>query len=245
MKDVSYNEEYAAYMKEYLKDIPRFHIVNCCVVFSLIKGSIHVLLVEQDHGPSKGTWVLPYGFVMENEDMDNATRRILAAKTGLENTFLEQVRVYGDAKRYPYARVVAMMYYALINIDDYDEQLSERNNAKWFPLSEVPEMLYDQNDMIKAAVRRMRYRTMEKPVGLNMLPPLFTMTQLRSLVEAIEDRLRDKRNFHKLIEELNFIEKTDKIDKTTSKRGAALYRFNQKLYEEFLKQKFELKEKKS
>ena len=238
MKKVIYNEEYTAYMKEYLKSIPKFCIANCCVVFSFIKGSINVLLVKHDHGPLKDSWVLPYDFMMENEDMDNAARRILAAKTGLENIFMEQVKVYGEAKRYHYARIIAVMYYALINIHNYNDKLNKRNNTKWFPLSEVPEMLYDQNDMIEAAVRRMRYRTMERPVGLDMLPPLFTMTQLRTLVEAIDGKSRDKRNFRKLIEEVYYIEKTDMIDKTSSKRGAALYQFNQVLYEKYVTEKY-------
>ena len=91
--------------------------------------------------------------------------------------------------------------------------------------------------MVEAAIRRMRYRTMEKPVGLNMLSPLFTISQLHSLVEAIQDKPRDKRNFRKIVEEAYYIEKTDKIDKSSSKRGAALYRFNQRLYEHYLKHK--------
>ena len=98
-------------------------------------------------------------------------------------------------------------------------------------------MKYDQNEMIRAAVTRMRYRTMVKPVGLNMLPPLFTMRQLRKLVEAINNKPRDKRNFRKIVEEAYYIEKTMLIDKKSSKRGAVLYRFNEKLYEQYLREK--------
>lgn len=231
-------------MKEYFEDYPKFLVASSCVVFGFIKDAIHVLLVMQEIGPSKGTWVLPFGFVMEHEDMDNAVRRILAAKTGLENNYMEQVKTFGDVDRYPHARVIGVLYYSLINVRDFDEQLNRRNNTKWFPLSDLPDMLYDQKDMIEAAVTRMRYRTMAKPIGLALLPPLFTMTQLRTLVEAIDGKPRDKRNFRKLVEEAYYVEKTDKIEKTTSKRGAALYRFNQELYEEYLIEKFKMKENK-
>ena len=230
------HDDFNRLVQDFLKDYPKFILTSTCVVFSFFNNSIHVLLRKHDEGPEKGTWLLPFGFVMDNEDLDNAARRILAAKTGLENVFMEQVRCFGNANRYPYSRVIAVMYYALIDIHEYDEKLNKRNNTQWFPLAKTPKMLYDQNEMIEAAARRMRYRTMEKPVGLEMLSPLFTMTQLRTLVEAIDGKPRDKRNFRKLVEEIHYIEKTDKIDKTTSKRGAALYRFNQELYEKYIMQ---------
>ena len=133
--------------------------------------------------------------------------------------------------------IISIMYYALINIHHYDEKLSKRNNTKWFPVKELPTLMYDQNEMVDVAIKRMRYRTMEKPVGLRMLPHLFTISQLHKLVEAIEDKSRDKRNFRKVVEEAYYIEKTDKIDKSSSKRGAALYHFNQRLYDHYLKHK--------
>ena len=40
----------------------------------------------------------------------------------------------------------------------------------------------------------------------------------------------DKRNFRKRVKDMDFIEKTNLIDKTGSKRGAYLYRFNKKVY---------------
>ena len=66
--------------------------------------------------------------------------------------------------------------------------------------------------------------------GFNLLPKLFTLSQLQSLYEAIYGEQIDKRNFRKRIAEMDYIEKTDKIDKTGSKRGAALYKFNEKAY---------------
>ena len=212
-------------------------LVTDCVVFCFKDKQLNVLLVKKDSEPSKGEWCLPSAFVSENESVDNTVRRALAAKTGLEDIFIEQVRCFGDVNRDPYARVVSIMYYALINIKDYDERLNKNSNTRWFPVKELPVMVYDQNEMVEAAIRRMRYRTMEKPVGLNMLSPLFTISQLHSLVEAIQDKPRDKRNFRKIVEEAYYIEKTDKIDKSSSKRGAALYRFNQRLYEHYLKHK--------
>ena len=69
-----------------------------------------------------------------------------------------------------------------------------------------------------------------EPIGFNLLPSLFTLFQLQSLYEAIYGEPLDKRNFRKRVADLNYIEKTDKIDKTGSKRGAALYKFNEDAY---------------
>ncbi|MBO7601443.1 MAG: NUDIX hydrolase [Bacteroidaceae bacterium] len=223
--------------QQYYNENSRFLLVTDCVVFCFKDNQLQVLLVKKDSEPSKGEWCLPSAFVNENESVDNTVRRALAAKTGLEDIFIEQVRCFGDLNRDPYARIISIMYYALINIQHYDEKLNKRNDAKWFPVKELPVLIYDQNEMVEVAIKRMRYRTMEKPVGLRMLPSLFTISQLHKLVEAIEDKLRDKRNFRKVVEEAYYIEKTEKIDKSSSKRGAALYRFNQRLYDHYLKHK--------
>ena len=69
-----------------------------------------------------------------------------------------------------------------------------------------------------------------EPIGFKLLPSLFTLFQLQSLYEAIYGEPLDKRNFRKRVADLNYIEKTDKIDKTGSKRGAALYKFNENAY---------------
>ena len=73
-------------------------------------------------------------------------------------------------------------------------------------------------------------KTSSEPIGFNLLPSLFTLFQLQSLYEAIYGEPLDKRNFRKRVADLNYIEKTDKIDKTGSKRGAALYKFNENAY---------------
>lgn len=64
------------------------------------------------------------------------------------------------------------------------------------------------------------------------MPELFTLTQLQHVYEAILGEAIDERNFRKRIKTIDFIEKTDLIDKITSKRGAALYRFNNDAYME-------------
>ena len=86
--------------------------------------------------------------------------------------------------------------------------------------------------MIKKAISLLRRRISSEPLSFNLLPELFTLTQLQHVYEAILGEAIDKRNFRKRIKTIDFIEKTDLIDKITSKRGAALYRFNNDAYME-------------
>jgi hypothetical protein len=78
----------------------------------------------------------------------------------------------------------------------------------------------------------MQQKIRTAPISFQLLPGLFTLTQLQRLYEAVNGEEVDKRNFRKRIKEMDFIEKTDLIDKTGSKRGAFLYRFNKNAYKE-------------
>ena len=87
--------------------------------------------------------------------------------------------------------------------------------------------------MVQKAITMLQRRINTEPLSFNLLPDLFTLTQLQHVYEAILGEEIDKRNFRKRIKQIDFIEKTELIDKLTSKRGAALYRFNKKMYADY------------
>ena len=126
--------------------------------------------------------------------------------------------------------VVSIAYYALININEYDRELVQKHNAYWVNINELPALIFDHPEMVDKAREMMKQKASVEPIGFNLLPKLFTLSQLQSLYEAIYGEPMDKRNFRKRVAEMDFIEKTDKIDKLGSKRGAALYKFNGKAY---------------
>ena len=97
-------------------------------------------------------------------------------------------------------------------------------------IDEIPELYSDHNEMIRKARKLMRQKISSEPIGFRLLPSLFTLSQLQKLYEAVHGEDLDKRNFRKRIKEMDFIEKTGLIDKTGSKRGAYLYRFNKRAY---------------
>ena len=145
---------------------------------------------------------------------------------------MKQVGAFGAIDRDPGERVISIAYCALINVKDYDDKLREQHGLEWVNLEDMPQLYSDHNDMVNKAIHLLRRRINTEPLSFNLLPELFTLTQLQHVYEAVLGEEIDKRNFRKRIKQIDFIEKTELIDKVTSKRGAALYRFNKRIYAE-------------
>ncbi|MDD2417015.1 MAG: DNA mismatch repair protein MutT, partial [Parabacteroides sp.] len=131
----------------------------------------------------------------------------------------------------PGERVLSVAYYSLVKIEESDQERLVDHNAYWIKINELPELIFDHGQMVELAKDVMRQKASTEPIGFNLLPDLFTLTQLQSLYEAIYGTVLDKRNFRKRVAEMDYIVKTDKIDKTGSKRGASLYKFNDRIYQ--------------
>lgn len=217
-------------MTSYYSHNTPFYVSVDCIIFGFDKGELNLLLLKRTFEPASGQWSLMGGFVQRGESVDDAAKRVLSDLTGLEDVYMEQVGAFGEVNRDPGERVVSVAYYALINIDESDRKLVQQHNAFWINIKELPPLIFDHQEMVERARKLMRQNASIKPIGFNLLPKLFTLSQLQSLYEAIYGESIDKRNFRKRVAEIDFIEKTDKIDKQSSKRGAALYQFNSKAY---------------
>jgi hypothetical protein len=145
---------------------------------------------------------------------------------------MRQIGAFGKVDRDPGERVVSIAYYALINANEYDDKLRKEHGLQWINIDEIPQLYSDHNEMVSKARKMMQQKMSHEPVGFRLLPSLFTLTQLQKLYEAVYGTELDKRNFRKRVKEMDFIEKTELIDKKNSKRGAFLYRFNNKAYNE-------------
>ena len=208
----------------------KFYVSVDCIIFGFDKGELKLLLLKRNFEPAMGKWSLMGGFVQENESVDNAAKRVLRELTGLEDVYMEQVGTFGDINRDPGERVISVAYYALVNVNEYDRDLVQQHNAYWIKIDELPPLIFDHPEMIAKARELMKQQASDNPISFNLLPELFTLTQLQTLYEAIYGEQMDKRNFRKRIATMDFIEKTDLIDKSGSKRGASLYKFNDKAY---------------
>lgn len=217
-------------IQQYYGSYPRLYVSVDCVIFGLNEGRLNILLIRRRMMPGKDSWSLMGGFVKEDESLDEAAKRVLHQLTGLSDVYMEQVGAFGSVDRDPGARVVSVAYCALINFDETDRQRAVDNNAFWVPLDEMPQLYFDHPLMVERALEFLRRKFGTEPIGFNLLPEHFTLTQLQSLYESVLGEALDKRNFRKRIAEIDCIEKTDLIDKSTSRRGATLYRFNSGKY---------------
>jgi len=197
-----------------------------CIVFGFDGSELRVLIGKRKMDPGRGEWSLYGGFVHNNESIDEAASRVLTELAGLRHLYIRQVGAFGNIDRDPGERVISIVYYALINVNDYDEKLREKHGVEWMAINSLPPLYSDHRNMIQKARKMMRETISHEPIGFRLLPKLFTLTQLQKVYEAISGETLDKRNFRKYINDMYYLERTDLIDKKSSKRGAYLYRFN-------------------
>lgn len=219
-------------MTSYYSQHSRVYVSVDCIIFGFDEGHLRVLIGKRQMDPGRGEWSLYGGFVGPNESVDDAASRTLYELTGLRNLYMRQVGAFGSIDRDPGERVISIAYCALINVKDYDDRLREEHGVEWVNYSQLPTMYSDHREMIRKARRLMQDKIKTEPISFRLLPNLFTLTQLQRLYEAVNGEEVDKRNFRKRIKDMEFIEKTELIDKTGSKRGAYLYRFNKNAYNE-------------
>jgi ADP-ribose pyrophosphatase YjhB (NUDIX family) len=200
-----------------------------CIIFGFDKKQLKILLIKRDFEPEKGKWSLMGGFLRPDENLDNAAVRVLHHLTGLDNVYMEQLRMYSAIDRDPVDRTVSVSYYALINITEHTE-INKNFSAKWFDITEFPNLIFDHNIMVANAMSRLRYRASTKPIGFELLPEKFTMKQLQVLYEAILGEKLDKRNFINKINGLDILLKTEEKDMNSSRKGSFLYKFDEEKY---------------
>lgn len=204
----------------------KLYVATDCIVFGFDDEGLKLLVFNRRVEPDIGAWSLIGSFVKPDEDVGVAARRVLKEITGLEKVFLEQSATYGKADRDPGGRCISIAYFALMRIGEQDKELVEKHGAFWFSLSELPSLVLDHNTMVEDALKKLRTRARYRPIGFELLPEKFTMPQLQRLYEAIYNKEVDARNFRKKVLSLKVLKKLDEKDKSTSKKGAFLYRFD-------------------
>lgn len=206
------------------------------VVFGYEEGLISILLVKRKYDPFKGCWALPGGFVLEDESLEAAVERELHEETGVKINYLEQLYTFGNPARDPRGRIVSIAYFGLVRPDAFHIQAStDAEEAQWFDIKELPEISFDHQEIIDAAIKRLQGKITYEPIGFELLDTKFTFSDLEKLYSSLLGREVDRRNFRKKIQSFNILDDLDeKISKSTG-RPANLFQFNRNRY-------FQLKE---
>ncbi len=210
-------------MKHYSKH-PKHYVAVDCVILGYNEGELCLLLYPRSFEPSKGSWSLMGGFVQNDESADDAAKRVLKQTIGLEDIFMKQVGAFSEPEREPEVRVVSIAYYALVRMDEHDKACVRENGGHWWPISALPEMIFDHGRMFEKALVKLQKEAGYHLLGQELLADKFTLLQLRRLYEAIFQREFDPGNFRKKILSLDVLERLNEKDSSESKKGAYYYR---------------------
>jgi len=233
-----YQLETMAYTYSY----PRPSVTVDCVIFGLDdQQELNVLLIERKNPPYAGQWALPGGFVDLDEDLESAALRELEEETGVRDLFIEQLYTFGNPGRDPRGRVISVAYFALVNLEQHPVRAADdARTVRWFQVHQLPALAFDHHTIFTVALQRLRAKVRYQPIGFELLPNEFTLTQLQKLYEnilGIQSGI-NKRNFRTRILKMGVLEEMG-IQEGVAHRPAKLYRFNRQRYEELEKSKYE------
>ena len=219
---------------------PEVHLAVDAVVFAYRDGKLHVLLIEQRHGPLAGRRALPGGFVRHGEGIRAAVERELLEEASLTVDYLEQLYTYGDdLDRDPRAQVVTVAYWALVPPDRVaSAPEGDARDAAWLPLDALPALAFDHDRIVADAVARLRAKLAYQPIGFGLLPERFPFSALEDLYETLLARQIDRRNFRRKVLSFGILREDGLSPKLGRGRPGVLYRFDAERYQHLQREGF-------
>lgn len=214
------------------------------VVFGFSGEKLKILLMEYHN---TGFFALPGGFVRRKENLNDAVRRGLKERTGLDNIYLEQCYVFGDVNRHKAEimktilkanghkvqddhwlldRFITVAYYALINyahVVPKPDALSD--SCTWYDVDALPELILDHTDIVAKALQTLRANLDQKLVGMNLLPARFTMKELQQVYEAILCETVRRTTFQREMLGLGILKRHEKHYSGKAHKAPYLYSF--------------------
>lgn len=195
-------------------------------LFTISKGKLNVLLFRKEEDPFKGYWMLPSNLLMVSETIEECAKYTIDEMAGLNDVYLKQCNVFSKIDRLPNDRIVANSLIGLIDNQTLLLKKVKRNyDSAWFPINELPKMVYDHGDILKDTIGYLRKELTNVELLKKLFPSDFTMPELQTVFEEILGKELDRRNFRKKIINLDILEDTGDKNNIKNGRPAKLYRF--------------------
>ena len=205
-------------------------VTTDCVIFGFDGTKLNVLLIQRGIEPFKGRWAFPGGFIKMDETTLEGAKRELYEETGLKDAYIRQFHTFSAVNRDPRERVITVAYYALVRISEVKGG-DDAAKAEWFSLEQVPSLAFDHDMILRQAMTELRKQIHFEPIGFELLPEKFTMTQIQHLYEAILGVKFDRRNFCNKMLKLGILTELEEKLTLVNKKVAFLYKFNAESYQ--------------
>jgi 8-oxo-dGTP diphosphatase len=216
------------------KNQQKFLVAVDCIIFGFDSKQLKLLLFKRKVEPLKGAWSLIGAFIKNDLSLNEAAKQVLFESTGLKDIYLDELQTYSAIDRDPGERVISVAFFSLMRINEFLEESVEKYDAHWFNLDDIPELILDHRKMVDDAILKLVTKARYQPIGFELLPEKFTIPQLQLLYECVYQKKLDDRNFRKKILSFDILTKTTEKDKTGSKKGAFLYKFNKEKFDSFI-----------
>jgi 8-oxo-dGTP diphosphatase len=220
--------------------IQQIRVAVDAIVFGYQNNQLYVLLIQQKFGTQENHWALPGGLVENDESLLDAVKRELKEETNVKVNYLEQLYTFGDdIQRDPRNRVISVSYFALVDSTKFEIKAdTDAEHVQWYPVSEVPKLAFDHNNIVVKAIERLKSKLTYQPIGFDLLPKKFLFSELENLYCSILEKEIDRRNFRKKILSFGIIQETEEFSSVKTGRPAKLFQFNKQKYEALLKEGF-------
>ncbi len=195
-----------------------------CVIFGYEDKELKVLLIKSDLKEFAGLYSLLGDLVRPDEDLDEASYRILKERTDLDDVFLQQVHTFGAVHRHPSGRVISAAYYSLVNINSHKLKI-DNNDLHWHPVKNIQKLAFDHKEILDTCLEHLRGKIEEYPVAHNLLDEKFSLRALQELYEAVMNEPLDRRNFRKKITLKNWLIDLNEMEENVPHRPGKLYKF--------------------
>jgi 8-oxo-dGTP diphosphatase len=205
-----------------------------CVIFGYRDGEINVLLIQRAMEPFKDTWAIPGDLVYPDEDLFDASKRILFELTQISDIDLHQAETFGKPDRHPQGRVITTAHLALLRIDDFHAEASSwAKELAWIPIHKVPQLACDHNEILNSTYELLKQKLAIEPVCFEILPVKFSLSEMQALYEYAFNTVMDKANFRKKIKSIP-IKKLSEKQQNVKHRPAQLFSFDHERFKEMV-----------